>query len=84
MVASVAVLELPKKLLAYTLLNLYPVIPRFVVLSPSIAGALGPPNDNAVAESTNDTSGPLGPVSKLSVPVLDLTVGLPESTNILS
>ena len=52
-----------------------------MLLSPIIAGALGPPNDNDVAESTNDMSGPVLPISKLSTPVADLIVGVLESTN---
>ena len=62
------------------LLNLYPVIPRLVVLSPMIAGEFGPPSDKEVAESTNDTSGPVTPMSKFKVPDVDLSVGLADST----
>ena len=49
-----------------------------------IAGALGPPKDSAVAPLTKLTSGPLGPMSKLRLPVDDLTVGTAVSTKSLS
>ena len=83
MVAKVAVVALPKKLSAYTPANLYPVIPRLVVLSPMIAGAFGPPRLKEVAESTKLTSGPLVPISKFKRPVFDLIVGVAASTNSL-
>ena len=49
-----------------------------------MAGAPGPPRLKEVAESTKLTSGPLAPMSKFKRPVVDLIVGVLESTNNLS
>ena len=64
--AKVAVSALPLNSLANTLSKLYPTIPKLVAPSPIIAGALGPPNDSDLEAFTNDTSGPVGPMSKFN------------------